>query len=409
MSADVWKATTAALPQSKKGSNKEKMQIEISKNNVLIYIAYILINLYYGITDTVLNIGGSFLILVASLGLTMVHIMFRNKFSVKRTVLVLALLGMFAYNYLHSKDSRMLALIITIVGIKDLELENVLKVTFYEKIIVTLMVMAASVVGIGNASFGPSPILGFSHGNLLMLTITVLIMLYLCIYWKKVTGKILLALLGFIFMAFLITGSRSGLLISLAIWGLGFLYKYYRIERFLEIAAKYAMPVLMLLNLHFALSTSQNILIFLDKIPGFAEKYNQFVLMLDEVLTHRFKLANLVMTNSDISWLGSVKNERELAIYKYLVVDSGYIQLLLVFGILGTVLFLLLNHLLAKELIKRRQYVYIIALIGISLYAFTENALCSLKYNFTLLFFILFFQPDVKYKILNIFLRRDKK
>ncbi len=409
MSADVWKATTAALPQSKKGSNKEKMQIEISKNNVLIYIAYILINLYYGITDTVLNIGGSFLILVASLGLTMVHIMFRNKFSVKRTVLVLALLGMFAYNYLHSKDSRMLALIITIVGIKDLELENVLKVTFYEKIIVTLMVMAASVVGIGNASFGPSPILGFSHGNLLMLTITVLIMLYLCIYWKKVTGKILLALLGFIFIAFIITGSRSGLLISLAIWGLAFLYKYYRIERFLEFAAKYAMPVLMFLNVHFALSTSKNILIFLDKIPGFAEKYNQFVLMLDEVLTHRFKLANLVMTNSDISWLGSVKNERELAIYKYLVVDSGYIQLLLVFGILGTVLFLLLNHLLAKELIKRRQYVYIIALIGISLYAFTENALCSLKYNFTLLFFILFFQPDVKYKILNIFLRRDKK
>lgn len=384
------------------------MHIEISKKNILIYIAYILINLYYGITDTVLNLGGSFLILVFALGLTLVHIIFKNKLSLKRTLIVLVLLGIAAYNYLHSKDSRMMALIITIIGIKDLELENVLKVTFYEKIIVTLMIMAASVVGIGNAS-GPSPVLGFSHGNLLMLTITVLIMMYLCIYWKKVTGKILFVLLGFIFMAFIVTESRSGLLISLIIWLLAFLYKHYRIERLLEFAAKYTMPILMFLNVHFALSTSKNILIFLDKIPGLAEKYNQFVMMLDDILTHRLVLANLVMTNSDIGWLGSVKDQSILSAYKYIVVDSGYIQLLLVFGFLGSIVFLVLNYFMAKELIKRRQYVYIIAFIGISLYAFTENALCSLKYNFTLLFFIFFFQPDTKYKIINMLFRRRKK
>lgn len=382
------------------------MQISILKKNVLIYIAYILVNLYYGFTDTVLNLSFSFYILLGALGLTFLHIVLVNRYNVKKLLVIIALLGVFGYNYYVTKDSRILVLIITIYGIRDLKLENVLKVTFYERIITTLMVIAASVVGF-NDFYAGRAVLGYSHGNLLMLTITSIILLYLCIYWKKVTGVTMALLLGIIFVCFVVTESRTGLVISSLIWLMAFCYKYLRIRRLLEFAAKYLPSILMIMNVYLALSTTRNLLIFADKIPGFSAKFNAMVDSIDRLLSSRLTLANLVMSNSDIGLLGSVRDEQALSLYKYLVVDSGYIQLLLVFGILGSVIFLVLNYFMTKELIRRRQYVYLIAVVAMALYAFTENSLCSLKYNFTLLFFIQMFQPDWRYKLMET-LRRKK-
>ncbi|MBQ8182241.1 MAG: hypothetical protein IJX77_04035 [Ruminococcus sp.] len=378
------------------------MQIEISKKNILIYIAFVLINLYYGFTDTVLNLGVNFLILIAALGITFIHIILNNRHSMGKLAVIMVLMVMFGYNYYITKDSRLLSLIVTIYGIKDLNLNNVLKITFYEKIITTLLVMAASFVGFGDFYAGRA-VLGFSHGNLLMLTITVIILLYLCIYWNKVNGKIFALLLGIIFASFVVTGSRTGLVISTLIWAMAFCYKYFHIERLLEIGGKYLPFILMFLSVFLSLSTTRNLLGVLNKIPGFAEKFQSLVLFLDNMLSNRFELANLLMSNSEIKLLGSVRDEGALSIYQYLVVDSGYVQLLLVFGILGSLIFLILNYIMTKELIKRKQYVYLIAVVAMALYGFTENSLCSLKYNFTLLFFIQLYQPDTKYRLMNMF------
>ena len=377
------------------------MQISIIKKNILAYISFILINLYYGFTDTILGINNTFIILIAALAIMLIHIFLNNKFKIKELIFNLIILGLFGYNYFLTKDSRILVLIITIYGIKELNLQNVLKVTFYMKIITTLTVFVISFLGFDDYYAGRA-VLGFSHGNLLMLNITVILLLYLCIYWKKINGMLFMLLLGIIFMSFLLTESRSGLLVSVLIWLMAVVYKYFKIERVFEFLAKYLTFILMFLSVFLSLSTTRNLLGFLNGIPGFASKFESLVNNLDNLLTNRLEIANLVMSNTDIQLLGSIRDESELNIYKYLVVDSGYIQLLLVFGILGTLLFLLLNYVMVKELIKRQQYIYLIAFVAMTIYGFTENSLCSLKYNFTLLFFIQLYKPDVKYRLMNI-------
>ena len=113
---------------------------------------------------------------------------------------------------------------------------------------------------------------------------------------------------------------------------------------------------------------------------------------IDTMLSSRLTIANVILGHTDIGLISSKTNYEDLKLYKYLVVDSGYVQLLLVFGILGSLLFLIFHYFMVKELIKREKGIYIVAVVAMALYAFTENSFCSLKYNFTLLFFIFLFQ-----------------
>lgn len=376
------------------------MNITIKKSNILIYCSIILTNLYYGLSDTIFQTGILTILLLVSLMLSLLHIFFTNKYQPKKLVFLAILIVIFSYNFYITKDSRILALIITIIAIRDLDLKNVLKVTFFEKLILTVSVAFLSIIMNVN---GGRIVLGFSHGNLLMLTFVDLILLYLCIYWEKINMYKLVILLFVILLCFVITGSRTGLITSLLIWLLTIGFKCFQIKKVLNILGKFLPIVLMFLSLYLPLSVRYGLFI------GNGVKYREVVDAMDRMLSHRFTLTNLILEHTDIGLISSSTNYKELNVYQYLVVDSGYVQLLLVFGIVGSLIFIILHFAMVQELVRREQYIYIIAVIAMALYAFTENSWCSLKYNFTLFFFVQLLQPDSKYKIMEILPKRKKK
>ncbi len=383
------------------------MSMGTSKKFSLVYAAYIMMNLYYGLTETIFSSDGIAVILLSSIGLIALHIILSNRHNVKNMLLTLVLIVIFGYNYYKTGDSRILALIMMIFGIKDLELENILKIALYEKLIITFVVIAASLVGLG-ISQAKHWMWGFSHGNQMMLSITTMMMMYLCVYWKKTQKKTFLILLIIIFISYKVTHSRTGLITTVFIWLMAVCHKYFNIKRMLEFMGKYLPFILMFMSIYLPLAITEDIFVFTGRIPGLAEKIREFAMDLNVMLTNRLTLTNITLNNTEIGWLGSVQDMSVLSKYSYRVVDSGYVQMLLVFGFLGSIIFMLLNYLMTKELIRRQQYVYLIAVIAMALYSFTENSWCSLKYNFTLLFLIQLYQP-MKEQIGEYARRRRRK
>lgn len=359
--------------------------IVVKKNEVLPYISFMLLNLYYGFSDTVLYSGYMIIILLTSMMLSCVYIFLRNKYNKTNLIVLAILMAIFIYNYIVSKDSRILALILTVISLKNLDIRKLLRFMLYEKIIITFFVIASSFV-VSAGIYESRAVLGYTHGNLMMLNLMDIMLLYLCVYWKKINFYKLLIMIGIILMCFLITESRTGLILSLAIWLLVVGLKYFKFNNILNMLAKFLPFILMALSIYLPLCFRYGQLI------GNNPAIKRIISSIDTMLSSRLTIANVILGHTDIGLISSKTNYEDLKLYKYLVVDSGYVQLLLVFGILGSLLFLIFHYFMVKELIKREKGIYIVAVVAMALYAFTENSFCSLKYNFTLLFFIFLLQ-----------------
>lgn len=81
--------------------------------------------------------------------------------------------------------------------------------------------------------------------------------------------------------------------------------------------------------------------------------------------------------------------------YGYSVVDSGYVNLLFDFGILGFVIFIVLYILTIRRLIREQEYIYLAVLIAVFMWGFrfTENIFRSFSMNFTVLFWGMLLNP----------------
>ncbi|GHN53129.1 hypothetical protein ME802_09020 [Lactobacillus delbrueckii] len=80
--------------------------------------------------------------------------------------------------------------------------------------------------------------------------------------------------------------------------------------------------------------------------------------------------------------------------YGYSVVDSGYVNLLFDFGILGFVIFIVLYILTIRRLIREQEYIYLAVLIAVFMWGFTENIFRSFGMNFTVLFWGMLLNHD---------------
>lgn len=228
-----------------------------------------------------------------------------------------------------------------------------------------------------------------------MVILCMLIMMYVCLYWEKINSIHLFLFFVGIILGHIISKSNTGIIVGLIILAMLIAYKYFRIERLLELLGKYIPIVLMFLSLFLPYTlraNTDNIFLFRN-FPGIALRYETILRWLDNQLSNRLTLSRMALRNTDFDLFGS---RTDVIHARYTLVDSGYIQLLLVFGIGGCVVFFILNWFMVRKMIKEKQYIYIWAFIGLSLYGFVENTLCSLAYNFILIFIVQLFESKEK-------------
>lgn len=374
------------------------MRLKIDKREILVYAALVLVNVYYGLNETTLYLENTDYMILGAIALFGIHVFMYEHLNRQELIVFSVLLIVFIINYIQRGDSRILVLLITVIAVRNMELRDVLNVFFHVRLILFILVVilnlwgsSESVVKISNR--GTRYALGFSHPNQFMFVVCMLIMLYVCLYYERINGVSLLLLTIVLMIGYLITKSNTGLITGMIMVILLVLYKYFKMSRLLEILGKYLAFFLMFLSvfLPYTLRASVDDILFFRSFPQFTAWYENALAYLDSALSNRLTLSRKAFIHTDIGLLTTRLNT---TLSGYSIVDSGYMQLLLVYGLLGTALFLLLNWFMVRKLIVRKQYIYIWAFIGMSLYAFTENIFCSLAYNFTLVFIAYLFQKD---------------
>lgn len=364
--------------------------VGVKKDKVLVYFSLFLINLYYGLNGTYLLADGGFYILIAGLLIAIVQILFNGQFRIKEMLLLILLFLLFFVNYLQYGDSRILALLIVVCSLTRINKENILKFIFWERLIICGVIIILSLFAIIPSQVlvserGARYSFGYQHPNQLMVTVIVILFLYICCYWKKITSLHFVAFFLILFLFQMFTRSQTGMIVGGVVLFFLLMYKYFGVEKLFVYLGRILPIALFVLSIFLPLTTSRFFTLFFLK-GEFGTIYSNFVLNLDNALSHRLTLSRLTLINSRIGLFGSEINENVLSQFDYTTVDSGYVQTLLVFGIIGTILFIVLNMLMVNYFIKNKQFVFLITFIGISLYAFSENIYCSLQYNFILLF-----------------------
>ncbi len=374
------------------------MRLKFDKREIFVYAALVLVNIYYGLNETTLYLENTDYMILGAIALFGIHIFMYEHLNLQELIVFSVILIVFIINYVQRGDSRILVLLITVIAVRNMEPQDVLKVFFYVRLLLFILGVSLnlwgsseSVVKIGDR--GTRYALGFSHPNQFMFVVCMLIMLYVCLYYERIRGVSLLLLSIALMTGYLITKSNTGLITGMIMIILLVLYKYFKMSRLLEILGKYLAFLLMFLSvfLPYTLRASADDILFFRSFPQFTAWYEKVLAYLDSALSNRLTLSRRTLLHTDMGLLTTSLNT---TLSGYSIVDSGYMQLLLTYGLLGTALFLILNWVMVRKLIARKQYIYIWAFIGMSLYAFTENTFCSLAYNFTLVFIVYLFQKD---------------
>lgn len=372
-------------------------QMKFEKSYIYAYIGFILLNFYYGFADTILYNSILNIFLIFSIALFLIQLMFYKRFHIKKILPVVLIIGIFIYNYLYQKDSRILVLIVALLGMKKCKLDNMLKILLYEKILIFLFTILVSSLGFnGFIMKGDEYILGYIHGNLFTLNILEIVLLYICLNWKKMNMFSNISVILILFGTFFITGSRTGILISAIVYVLFLLVKYTEKYRFIRLLSWILLPFMFIMSIVVPYS-------LIPKYKSFYEGKEWLYNLIEKVngiITNRLTLAALKLDNTNIKMFSS-ESTGDLSLYKYTVVDSGYVQLLLVYGLVGSVIFIVTYMLMIYKIGKlyisnKEKYIYLLCFIAMELYAFTENSLCSFKYNFTFLFALLLFNSKSK-------------
>lgn len=115
---------------------------------------------------------------------------------------------------------------------------------------------------------------------------------------------------------------------------------------------------------------------------------------LNLILSGRIELSNLFLDKYKVNLFGQrlLYNSDETDFINYAVLDNSYIKILLQFGLIPTILFLLCNFFLIKLMLQKKLYIESISICCMSIYCMSESFIFNFHINYTLIFlsFILF-------------------
>lgn len=276
---------------------------------------------------------------------------------------------------LKIRDSRMIISYFAIlIGIK-LEEDKLFKNLFYSRLIFFILAMLTGGVG---------------HINGVAINAGIILLLY--IVKQKNNVLIVDKLIATFIYVIMALYTRSG---SLIICG-GITIVLFLLEN-LEYVKKimkskivmYIYPIALCINVLSCILVSNRYFIWIRKVfPGIDGFNKIFLSKIDQFTSWRLTLGGESLHRYGVSFLGgnvnfNMINENETV---YFNLDSGLLWLLQGWGIIITVLFLVLITIMMKDLIKKDKYYAIIAGVCIALWAMNEDILVSIGGNFMFFF-----------------------
>lgn len=276
--------------------------------------------------------------------------------------------------FLRYNDTRLvIALITMLIGI-DIEPEKTIQIMFYTKL---SMFLFAVLTG------------GYGHINSTALHGGMVILLYICTRegnWK--TADFLAVLISYVLLGLFTKSSSLVLGIGLAILALSLARKKSARKVLTSKLMIYIYPITLTLNYLLTITIRDGgVPIIGNLLPDFVNKtFFQLVRWIDTATRSRLTLAEASIQKFGISlWGGNVDYE-QIWPGIYFNLDSGMMWLIQGWGLLMTVVFMLMSVMLMKYLIGTKRYYYVIAALIIALWATQEDMLVSVGTNFLMIF-----------------------
>lgn len=363
-----------------------------SNKKIFAYCFLTVVSLQYAFINTGWEISGliSTLFTGGAVALFLVW-MFLQKYSIKSFTVRITFLLIAVLTYIATGETVFLIMLMTAMIFTSVDYKKAFRYLLNIRVLLLLVVIFASLVGIlninaisivkgGTTSAVVGYGLGYNHPNQLGCTVCVLLLMYACYKNEKIKYRNI-ALIGVIeLIAYIVTKNRTGAFISALLVIALLLYKNKvaskRFINILEKSGKWIMPLCALLALGLPLmmaSVSGRAKVVLYAING--------------IIGSRFTHSARVFENYSVPLFGGVIDFDKLqTLYQYSIVDNGYLRFIYNFGIVGFAVFMVLYFLTVRKLIRKKEYIYIIAIILMSLMGITENVLRSFALNFTVAF-----------------------
>lgn len=364
----------------------------LNKTDIDCYLFMGLISIQYGLIDTQLEITGWLSTVLVSLNILLfLKWLLQNKVNFKILIIIFTFLVIAALTYLFTKETLFMIMLMSAIIISKSSYEDIFRFIFKVRLLMLLFILFLSLSGIlsifetdiykGGAGitvvgYG----LGYTHPNRLAYTVGFLVLLYICYKNSKIKKKHLAVIFSISWITYLVTKTRTLIAVTLIVIFLLFIVMYAKeknmAKRIFNRMAEYVMPICAVLSLGMPILQLYS--------NGKVKTFLQFI---NGHLGSRFTHIYRVLLNYKIPiWGGRIKFELLDDLYGYSTVDNGYLRLLYEFGSFGFLVFLLFYLYSVRKLIKNKQYVFVVVIIAVSLWAILENILRSFAINFTVVF-----------------------
>lgn len=300
---------------------------------------------------------------------------------------------------IFSKKITILITIIAIVFAKNIPLNRLIEVVFKFKILAFIVTIVLSLLGIieNNKSFRfmengdviTRYALGFPHANVTYLNFFIIVLLYLYIYYDKVKLRNYVVILFLSMLLYKITDSRTGII---------------------SVIISLIIPVVLKNKKIIKNVITRKIIIFLPIICGgfsvFSGIYyssgNLVLQKINQALTGRIELASKFLSLYKVKPFGQVIVEGSNLNGSYLRIDNGYISLLLAYGIISFMVFIILETKLLKKYMLEERYREILLIVSFLIYGITEVYIYNIFVNISLIFLCeLLYKPISNEKYLS--------
>lgn len=312
---------------------------------------------------------------------------------------VLFLFGILgAVSYFATERNEIVRLVMLIGACKDIDMKKCLKTVFFLTLAGCGTLILLSVTGIygnmlltqdfGRGGLESRYVLGMGHPNALQCMVWALTTLFLYLYGEKLKWyHYLLILAGNVFF-FLLTGSKTSLLVSIAVIGIVFCMVHIKKGTMSKLrnAGMIAMSVLTVFSIGISvLIAGKAYLVYNHDWFETSDPETMFYVKLNNMLTGRIRILTETVgwEGSMSSWSMFSKPENNAFF------DMGWIRLFYWYGIIPGCVFVAVILILLFYFYKRKDYLSIALIMSVSLYSIAEAHVISVYLARNYLFFLI--------------------
>ena len=392
------------LMKNNKSMDNYRMKA-VSNQNIFAIVFFSLVSLQYAFINTDFEFTGVVSTLFFVLEVTACFIclvMTKCDIHTFAKIVVIFIISFISYTKTH-ETVFIIELLASIMFIM-IDTKDLFKLLFYERLILLLFIMLCSftgvlpfnVVNIFKGGTTPATVVGYAfgydHPNQFAGNVCFLIISYICYKNERIKVRNIISIFIASLFVYIFSKSRTLLAITAFIILMLFFLKSKiasdKLKKILDVIAPLILPAFATASMIFPLSMATA-----------TGRFREYLWAFNGLIGSRFTHSARVFSTYRVPLWGGINQFNELQnLYSYSVVDSGYVNLLYDFGIVGFAIFIILYIFAIKKLLMKQEYVYVIATIAVFLWGFTENVLRSFGMNFTVVFWGLLLIHDTKQK-----------